>query len=943
MSRKYLKVHTTDRFIRKRIARPSLFEPGSFRTKKISGGKRLIVACPKGHVHDEHCDVGMQAQALLVPRKNPCVMNPENPKVPQALSEIWKVTELAPDGSVKKTKHVRDAWIEMGLSPSEQDDIAKSLGGDIVTPLSTKRTRSLGGQTFRYAEKGKRTNPWYTVVRPQLEVTGNVQNPIRCVKSNPYGYQYFDLDRPSLSMTGVYKTEREARLDLIQAIAIQFMQDGVGRKRALKKAATYLEGWGEPYAIDMTQSEWDKLKPPMNMDDRIKSVHDILNRWFEKKEPEDPSDFWKKNPFYVIDTYTDQIVTGIPHTTEKSAEAEIYKLSKTMPQADLDVGHTNEVGAERGDAIIGYPSGDLVKEKDLGDKGKFDKEGWSAPEDLGDIGEKKNPWYVVRRPTLEVSSGFPHFTEKSSIDEIQDMERHAQAQGRPAFFESLHTDHAVEPGDLIARDGRIVKRKTLGLENPFVKGKPKMWFPAKGSEAAKDLGSLLGKMRGVTGEEKEKLKALYRKTREKWMAREPKAKKNPYFITDLNGDAEDGIPHINEVVAAQEAARRGGREVRHSKKFFDVKPGDFVYNNPTQRSNSGVIDEHGQWEHCNNCGKWVLIQDLEYEPKSADYPYGRDLCKKCWLQRQNPLGEAIAAGIASGATMAALKNPIREKLPYTIAEAKRYIKSLGFTFKKDEAGDFVINTKGGDEDTAYYTDALDDAVGTAEAMHDQLFVRHSLHKKNDKNPYYVTDRDYNVVSKPHKTKGAAHESKASFDFFGKTMGRHHGGAKRYGSPFQVVHSPKLKKEGEYVFDNPHLVVIGNPPRNGVALPKSLERQILRAPEKDRPELLKGVEKYYEFHGCFPPKIVQRDDDHSKLGLPLVNVGLGWSDAVEYRSTNQASSKFFAGGKGKYVHKFGDELPKGERSKAKPMLVTDPTGKTLHYLPSRFKVKDWIHH
>lgn len=45
---------------------------------------------------------------------------------------------------------------------------------------------------------------------------------------------------------------------------------------------------------------------------------------------------------------------------------------------------------------------------------------------------------------------------------------------------------------------------------------------------------------------------------------------------------------------------------------------------------SGVIDDDGtQWEHCNNCGKWVKIQNLRYEPKSAEFPSGRDLCKKC--------------------------------------------------------------------------------------------------------------------------------------------------------------------------------------------------------------------------------------------------------------------------------------------------------------------------
>ena len=44
---------------------------------------------------------------------------------------------------------------------------------------------------------------------------------------------------------------------------------------------------------------------------------------------------------------------------------------------------------------------------------------------------------------------------------------------------------------------------------------------------------------------------------------------------------------------------------------------------------SGIIDEYGQWERCNICGEFVLIQTLLYEEPSALYRYGRDVCKKC--------------------------------------------------------------------------------------------------------------------------------------------------------------------------------------------------------------------------------------------------------------------------------------------------------------------------
>lgn len=46
---------------------------------------------------------------------------------------------------------------------------------------------------------------------------------------------------------------------------------------------------------------------------------------------------------------------------------------------------------------------------------------------------------------------------------------------------------------------------------------------------------------------------------------------------------------------------------------------------------SGVIDDNGvQWEHCNECGKWVRYHHLKYEPPSRDHKYGRDLCPECY-------------------------------------------------------------------------------------------------------------------------------------------------------------------------------------------------------------------------------------------------------------------------------------------------------------------------
>lgn len=52
---------------------------------------------------------------------------------------------------------------------------------------------------------------------------------------------------------------------------------------------------------------------------------------------------------------------------------------------------------------------------------------------------------------------------------------------------------------------------------------------------------------------------------------------------------------------------------------------------------SGVIDEQGiQWEHCNICGDFERIDQLQYDPPSTSYPHGRDVCRKCWRLMDSP-------------------------------------------------------------------------------------------------------------------------------------------------------------------------------------------------------------------------------------------------------------------------------------------------------------------
>lgn len=51
---------------------------------------------------------------------------------------------------------------------------------------------------------------------------------------------------------------------------------------------------------------------------------------------------------------------------------------------------------------------------------------------------------------------------------------------------------------------------------------------------------------------------------------------------------------------------------------------------------SGVIDNNEvQWEHCSLCTKWVRIENLGYEPPSAEHSCGRDICLACTNKHPN--------------------------------------------------------------------------------------------------------------------------------------------------------------------------------------------------------------------------------------------------------------------------------------------------------------------
>ena len=45
---------------------------------------------------------------------------------------------------------------------------------------------------------------------------------------------------------------------------------------------------------------------------------------------------------------------------------------------------------------------------------------------------------------------------------------------------------------------------------------------------------------------------------------------------------------------------------------------------------SGIIDDAGrQWEHCNVCTRFVLINNLGYLPPNKAHKHGQDICISC--------------------------------------------------------------------------------------------------------------------------------------------------------------------------------------------------------------------------------------------------------------------------------------------------------------------------
>jgi len=61
-------VEVTKNYRRRRLMPPGKCAPGSFRTKGIGKGRKLVTCCPRGNWSHGRCRVGIRGQALLIPR-----------------------------------------------------------------------------------------------------------------------------------------------------------------------------------------------------------------------------------------------------------------------------------------------------------------------------------------------------------------------------------------------------------------------------------------------------------------------------------------------------------------------------------------------------------------------------------------------------------------------------------------------------------------------------------------------------------------------------------------------------------------------------------------------------------------------------------------------------------------------------------------------------------
>lgn len=62
-------VEVTKNYTRRRKMSPRRCSPRSFRTKRLSKHRTIVVCCPKGHWKRGRCQVGMKLQSELIRKR----------------------------------------------------------------------------------------------------------------------------------------------------------------------------------------------------------------------------------------------------------------------------------------------------------------------------------------------------------------------------------------------------------------------------------------------------------------------------------------------------------------------------------------------------------------------------------------------------------------------------------------------------------------------------------------------------------------------------------------------------------------------------------------------------------------------------------------------------------------------------------------------------------
>ncbi len=81
--------------------------------------------------------------------------------------------------------------------------------------------------------------------------------------------------------------------------------------------------------------------------------------------------------------------------------------------------------------------------------------------------------------------------------------------------------------------------------------------------------------------------------------------------------------------------------------------------------------------------------------------------------RNKSLAKSNKSGAGGKATKTRNRRIVKKLSNMTLQEAKSIARHLGLTLRKVRSGDYRVSSRDGNENAAYYTDSLEDAVKTA--------------------------------------------------------------------------------------------------------------------------------------------------------------------------------------------------------------------------------------